>query len=212
MVLICTSRKAGCQSQRPSLLRLLPLFLNRTHVCEAKGPCAAEAWGGSAGRRRRHRAAASRPASELGPHGTAAAAPGGSLPPLGGGRAGPLTGAPQCGISPLGSSAERDLAGSAPPPCRSSPTGLEKPSSGCRGGDMTTDRLFFPIEAVLMQGRDRLNLSDTSNPDEPSCSPFLRSTCRALYLPCKGTWEGGVVTEETCLLCQAGTCHRCPYP
>ena len=67
---------------------------------------------------------------------------------------------------------------------------------------MTMTCLFFFMEAVLMQGVGRLNLGDTSKLDEPSSLSLFSSTCRDSYLLCKGTWEGGAVTEETCLLHQ----------
>ena len=77
---------------------------------------------------------------------------------------------------------------------------------------MTKTHLFFFMEAVLMQGVDGLNLGDTSKLDEPLSSLSFSSTCRASYLLCKGTWEGRVVTEETRLLRQAGTCCHSPLP
>ena len=75
---------------------------------------------------------------------------------------------------------------------------------------MTMTRLFFFMEAVLMQGIGQFNLGDTSKLEEPSSSLLFNSTCRASYLLCKGTWEGGVVTEEMHLLRWAGTCCHCP--
>ena len=75
---------------------------------------------------------------------------------------------------------------------------------------MTMTHLFFFMEAVLMQGVGRLNLGNTSKLDEISSSLLFGSTCRASYLLCKGTWEGGVLTEEMCLLRRAGTCRHCP--
>lgn len=63
---------------------------------------------------------------------------------------------------------------------------------------MTMTHLFFAfyMEAVFTQGVGWLNLSDTSNLDEPSFSSLFSCTCRALYLLCQCTWEGGVVMEE----------------
>ena len=75
---------------------------------------------------------------------------------------------------------------------------------------MTVTCLFVLMEAVLMQGVGQLNLSDTSKLDEPLHSVLFGSTCRASYLLCKDTWEGGAVTEETCLPHGAGTPCHCP--
>jgi len=61
---------------------------------------------------------------------------------------------------------------------------------------MTMTHLFFFTEAVLMQGVGLLNLGNTSKLDEPSSSLLFGSPCRPSYLSCKGTWEGGAVTEE----------------
>lgn len=54
---------------------------------------------------------------------------------------------------------------------------------------------LFCMEAVLTQGVGWFNLSDTSDLDEQSFSLLFSCTCRALYLLCQGTWEGGVVME-----------------
>lgn len=76
---------------------------------------------------------------------------------------------------------------------------------------MKITHLFsFFMEVVLTQCIGRLNLGDASNLDEPSFLSLFGSTCRPLYLLCKGTWDGEVAMGETGLLCRAGTCCHCP--
>jgi len=79
-----------------------------------------------------------------------------------------------------------------------------------RDSPMTKTALFFFMEGVLTQGIGQRNLGDTSKLDEPLSSLLFSSTCGASYPFCKGTSEGGVVAEETCLLRQTGICHHCP--
>lgn len=66
--------------------------------------------------------------------------------------------------------------------------------------------LLFLTEEVLVQGLDRLNLSNSFNLADPSPLSLSASLCRAVYLFCKGSWEGAIVAggSQACSACFAG--------
>lgn len=71
---------------------------------------------------------------------------------------------------------------------------------------MTMTHPFFFVEAILTQGAVWINLQPSQL---PSLLLFV-STCKTSHLLSQGTWDREIITQETCLLCWAGTCCQCP--
>lgn len=73
---------------------------------------------------------------------------------------------------------------------------------------MTITFHFYFMEMVLMWNVVQPNLDNTFE----LCSSLSLSgtACSASYLFCKGTWDSGIIPQETCLLGWTGTWCRCP--